>query len=494
MDPLFIPIACFKTISKFKHSNFMKRVNLFIVAIFAFSIATAQKNIAGVWEGKLNVGTTSLRLVFHLKKDSTGFSGSMDSPDQGAKGIGLSKVELKMDSLLMEVASAGGKAIGRLVNDSTFSGHWVQGASLPLELKKVGAPSTVNRPQTPKPPFAYQSEDVIYYNKDQSIQYGATITFPNRGGPFPAMILITGSGQQNRDEELFGHKLFAVIADYLTRQGYAVLRVDDRGVGKTTGNVESATSKDFAEDVKVGLDYLKGRKEVAKNKIGMLGHSEGGMIAQIVAAERPDIAFVVSLAGPGQKIDELMLDQNRAIMQATGVSKEAVDEYLTLYKAILPAIINAPSDSAAKTASTGIISQWMKNTPKETVVATTGITEEEGTENFVNSFTESLRSPWFTYFLNYDPAPYIRKMKGKVLVLNGEKDIQVLSKPNLDGWRSSLAKRGVAKYDIIELKGLNHLFQHCTSCTIQEYGQLEETIAPEALEVIGAWLKKNVDL
>jgi pimeloyl-ACP methyl ester carboxylesterase len=470
----------------------MKRISLFLVAVLAFTFSPAQKNIEGAWEGKLTIGNNSLRLVFHLKKEGDGFSGTMDSPDQGAKGIGLSKVELTNDTLLMEIASIGGKAIGRIVNDSTIHGKWVQGMSLPLELKKVAAPSTVNRPQTPKPPFAYTSEDVVYHHPAKSIQYGATVTIPNGAGPFPAMILITGSGPQNRDEELLGHKPFAVLADYLTKQGYVVLRVDDRGIGQTTGKMDSATSRDFAEDVKVGLDYLKGRQEVEKTKIGMLGHSEGGMIAQIVAAERPDVAFVISLAGPGQKIDELMLEQNKAVMLAAGTPNEAVDEYLKLYKSLLPAIVYAPSDSTAKLAATVLFGQWMKAAPRKTVVMTTGVTSEKDIPNFVNRFTETLRSPWFTYFLQYDPGPFIRKMKAAVLVLNGEKDIQVASKPNLDGWRASLAKSGVKKYDIVELEGLNHLFQHCTTCTIAEYGQLEETFAPEALEAIGLWLKANV--
>ncbi|RYZ28877.1 MAG: hypothetical protein EOO10_08100, partial [Chitinophagaceae bacterium] len=242
----------------------------------------------------------------------------------------------------------------------------------------------------------------------------------------------------------------------------------------------------------VGLDYLKGRKEVATDKIGMLGHSEGGMIAQMVAAERPDISFVVSLAGPGQKITDLMVDQNRAVLLAGGVSKENVEDYLKLYQLLVPVIINAPSDSMARMAATVVFNRWMQNTPKETVTKTTGVSNENEIGKFVNSVTSTLRSPWFSYFLKYNPAPYIKKMKAKTLVLNGDKDIQVLSQPNLDAWRAALAKSGVKKYDIIELKGLNHLFQHCNSCSVVEYGQLEETIAQEALDTIGTWLKANV--
>jgi pimeloyl-ACP methyl ester carboxylesterase len=256
--------------------------------------------------------------------------------------------------------------------------------------------------------------------------------------------------------------------------------------------VASVNSKNFAEDVKVGLDYLKGRKEVVKTKVGILGHSEGGMIAQIVAAERPDIAFVIAMAGPGQKIEALMLEQNIAVMQSNGIPAAAVDDYTSFYKVFIPAIVHAPSDTAAKVVATKLLGDWVKKTPKATVSATLGINSENEVERVANTFVESIRSPWFSYFIQYDPVPNIHKMKAKVLVLNGDRDVQVGSTSNLNGWRTALAKSGVKKYDIIELKGLNHLFQQCKTCTVQEYGTLEQTIAPEALEAIGGWLKENV--
>ena len=321
-----------------------------VFLLLAFS-AFAQKSIGGDWQGKLSFSGTSLRLVIHFKNENGSYSATMDSPDQGAKGITASKVQLTGDSLLMEVASVGGKLTGRFTSDTTFSGQWFQGTSLPLDLKKLRAGEAapeLKRPQTPKPPFAYNSEDVIYYNKDKSIQYGATVTTPQGTGPFPALILITGSGQQNRDEELFGHKPFAVLADYLTRKGYVVMRVDDRGVGQTTGDVKNATSKDFATDVTTGLDYLKGLPQVNKTKLGMLGHSEGGMIAQIVSAQRSDVAFVVMMAGPGVKIIELMAEQTRAISEKNGLSITAINSYVDLYKTVTPVIVSAATDSAAK--------------------------------------------------------------------------------------------------------------------------------------------------
>ena len=292
-----------------------------------------------------------MRLVFHIQKVATGFAGTMDSPDQGATGIELSKVELSGDSMVMEVASIGGKASGKMANDSTFTGQWVQGvAVLPLALQRMARPTEIKRPQTPRPPFPYKAEDIIYYNEDKSIQYGATITIPNGKGPFPAVLLITGSGQQNRDEELFGHKPFAVMADYLTKQGYIVLRVDDRGVGKTTGEVKSATSKDFAGDVQRSLDHLKARKEVAKTKLGLLGHSEGGMIAQIVAAERADIAFVISMARPvtnSSATFSISVSLWMPIAAATVSLGVACTQFLSIVIAI---VLAAVSDAAFTTA------------------------------------------------------------------------------------------------------------------------------------------------
>lgn len=473
----------------------MKRFGSFLLALLFLHPAFGQKNYEGTWQGRLAFSGASLQLIVHLKNTGGIYSAVMDSPDQGAKGIPVSSVTVTGDSLLLTVAAVGGKLSGRFTTDTTFRGEWFQGASLPLTLSKLSPGQAVaepKRPQTPKPPFAYKSEDVIYTNKDKSIQYGATITSPQGAGPFPAVVLITGSGQQNRDEELFGHKPFAVLADYLTRKGYVVLRADDRGVGKTGGDVKSATSKDFAGDVMTGLDYLKTLLQVNKAKLGLIGHSEGGMIAQLVAAERSDIDFVVMLAGPGQKIIDLMAGQNKAILEKAGLAPDAVSSYVDLYKAVMRSVAYAPSDTAAKQAAMPLLNAWIAKTPKDVVKATTNIETETDKKAFVDEFVKGVRSPWFDYFIKYNPDDYVRKMKTKVLALNGDKDIQVLSEPNLTALKTSLQKSGSKNFETIELKGLNHLFQRCRKCTVAEYAELEETIAPEALEAIGQWVERNV--
>ena len=474
----------------------MKKTALILFSAFLLGKADAQKNITGTWEGRLSAASTSLRLVIHIKADKDGgYSALLDSPDQGAKDIPVSRIQMAGDSLYVEIATARATVSGILTSDSTFSGEWQQGASLPLELKKqstVTPQANLLRPQTPTPPFPYQSLDVVYNNKDKSIRYGATVTKPKGKGPFPALLLLTGSGPQNRDEELFGHKPFAVIADYLTRRGYLVLRADDRGVGQTTGNREQATSEDFATDAVAGINYLRSLPDVDKGKIGLLGHSEGGMIAQIVAAQRNDIAFVIMLAAPGQQVIDLMTGQNKAILQSAGLPPATVKSYAALYKPLVSAIAFSNTDSAAFTAATRVVDAWLLNAPKETVMHTTGISDEESKKKFVRQFVSSAGSPWFRYFLRYKPDDYVRKMKARVLALNGDRDIQVLSGANLAALKTSLQKSRVKNFDVIELKGLNHLFQQCKTCTINEYAQLEETIAPQALATIGSWLAKHI--
>lgn len=455
--------------------------------------AASSQNIAGVWEGKLAVpGGPTLRIVFNIKAEGSGYGATLDSPDQGAKGIATGGVAVTNDSLRVEIPLVGGRFLGKRTTDTTINGAWVQGARLPLDLKKVQTASVVKRPQTPVGPFDYAVEDVLYYNQDSSIRYGATLTTPKGKGPFATLLFITGSGQQNRDEELFGHKPFAVLAHHLTQKGYAVLRVDDRGTGQTTGDAANATSADFAGDVTVGLNYLKGRPEVNKSKIGLLGHSEGGMIAQIVGSQRSDVAFVISLAGPGQNILDLLADQNKALLQSMGIDKSAAAAYAPLFASLMPVVAAPDTDSAAKAAGLPVLQAWLQKTPDSLQAAYVAMNPSKKPEDYLSGMLKQVRSPWFRYFIHYNPEPHIRTMKGKVLVLNGSEDVQVASKPNLEGWRNNLRRSKATSWEAMELPGLNHLFQHCKTCTVAEYGTLEETFAPEAMKVISDWLNKNV--
>jgi uncharacterized protein len=445
----------------------------------------------GTWEGKLNVGI-ELRLVLHISDAGSGvLATTMDSPDQNAYGMKCDSTFAAKDSITVLAKALKASFMGRLTGDSLLEGVYRQGSSFPLVLRKVLHATVRKPPQAPQPPFPYKSEDVGFDSKDKSLHYGATLTLPPGNGPFPAVLLITGSGPQNRDEEIMGHKLFAVLADGLSRNGIAVLRVDDRGVGKSTGNFAEATSADFANDVNTSLDYLLTRPEVDKKKTGLIGHSEGGMIAPVVASARKDVAFIVLLAGPGVRIYQLMAEQNAAILRSVNISQKAIDAYIPLYTALMKGIVAAPDTATAKAKAMELMSQWRASTDTA-LLNELGFGSESEIPSLANKFVKGFSGNWFKYFLAFDPAPYLEQLKGKVLALNGEKDLQVIPASNLAGIENALKKSKVKSYTVKTIPGLNHLFQTCVKCTLQEYADLEETFSPVALQIINDWLDKNV--
>jgi uncharacterized protein len=465
----------------------------FLISFLLSFTAGAQPLFVGNWLGKLNVGP-GIRIVFHITQNGDKiFTATMDSPDQGVTGMQVNSTTIKGDSIFMDMATIKGKYTGKLTNAETISGVLQQGpASIPLDMKKTDNISTLNRPQTPKPPFNYKTEDITYTNADKSITYGATITIPNGNGPFPAVLLITGSGPQNRDEEIFEHKPFAVIADELTNDGYVVLRVDDRGVGKTTGDASNATTDDFVQDALVSFNYLLHRAEVNPKKAGVLGHSEGGLIAEIMAGTRKDVAFAILVAAPGAPIIDLMAEQNEQVLLQSGMSKEMVDKYLVLYKSICGATSIPGDKDEAKKRIAAAVKNWRANTDAATVAATTGITNDETEQKAINASETEFTRPWIRKFLSYNPESYIRNISCKVLAINGSRDIQVVATTNLNGIRAALKKSKSKSYEVKELQGLNHLLQTCHNCTVQEYKELEETIAPLALQTIKDWLNKEI--
>lgn len=471
----------------------MKSKSLFILLLLLpFQLVWSQPGkFIGTWEGKLNVGI-ELRIIFHIKQQADGsLKSTADSPDQSAYGLKCDTTILSANELTIQMHGLNASYTGQMINDSTVEGKFTQGAVFPLTLKKVEKVTERKRPQTPKPPFPYKSEDVVYTNKDNSLQYGATLTIPEGKGPFPAAVLITGSGAQDRDETLFGHKPFAVIADHLTRNGYIILRVDDRGIGKSTGNFSQSTSEDFAKDVSNSVDYLLTRPEVNKKKIGLIGHSEGGMIAPMVATARKDIDFIVLLAAPGVPITELMAEQNAAILRSSGISNDAVNEAKTLFRE-LASVIQGSSDSTTAIQKASVVMENWKAKQPDSILVALELFKPEKRKEYVTVMTNQLQGPWFRYFMNFDPGPYLKQLRCKVLALNGDKDIQVISAQNLPGIEAALKKSKAKNVEIKELAGLNHLFQSCEKCTVQEYGQLEETFSPVALQTISDWLNKYV--
>ena len=453
----------------------------------------SSRNITGIWEGKLDVNGIPLRLGFHFDKGKDDiYTGTMDSPDQGVKGIPCEQVILNGDSLSVQVKMVIGLK-GMLTTDTSISCNWNQGGkTFPITLIKVKELSkNPNRPQSPKPPYTYNSEDIEYDNADKSVHFGATFTYPKGRGPFPTAILITGSGQQDRDETILAHKPFAVIADYLTKKGIAVLRVDDRGMGLSTGDVAHATSADFANDVEAGFAYLKNRKEVDQKKLGMIGHSEGGLIASIVAARNQDVDFVIMLAGPGVKGSDILLKQTEDIMISDSVPADAVKAYCVIFKQLLEDFTSDNDTSVIRKKVTSDFKSW-KSAQSETALNALKISlDASGDAKLINLFMQDFSRPWTNYFIKSDPQPLIEKFTCKVLALDGSKDLQVNATMNLAAINKVLKKSKSSSYETKELPGLNHLFQQCKKCTIEEYGELEETISPIALDVMWKWLEKN---
>ena len=442
----------------------------------------------GDWVGTIEFQGAKLKIVFHVTRDSIGTLGAkMDSPDQGAFGIATSGFEVRGDSVFIGVSSIGGGYEGLLTTGrDSLVGRWKQGGvAIDLNIAKLAVPLpsvTMNRPQEPKPPYPYRTEDVTFAGKSTGMTYTGTVTEPDSGGPFAAAILITGSGEHDRDETLVGHKPFKVIADYLTRRGIAVLRVDDRGIGGSSGDKMGVTSAVHAEDVLAELDYLKGRNDIDPLRIGLVGHSEGGVIAPLVASESKDVAFVVLLAGTGMTGSEIVVAQIRLIEEADSVSPvETEKETREISEA--HAIVKSSADSAdaAKRLRDYFISKEDEWGP--------GIKKIGGDpEKFIEERINSLLNPWFRFFITYDPRPALEKVKCPVLAMGGTLDLQVPAKENLKEIETALKKGGNKDYTIKLLPGLNHLFQHATTGSPKEYAQIEETFSPEALRIMGDWI------
>ena len=455
--------------------------------------ATPEPKLVGkeqVWEGKLEAGAgVRLRLVVRLAKAESGeMLGTFESLDQSAQKLKLNSVTLDKSRLAFELKLVGGKYEGKLNAEGTeATGTWSQGgAKLPLTLKKTDKAAEVRRPQTPKPPYPYKSEAVTYPNKSGGVTLAGTLTTPGGPGRFPAVILISGSGAQDRDETIFQHKPFLVLADTLTRRGVAVLRVDDRGVGGSTGNTSKSTSEDFAGDVLAGIAFLKSRPEIDSKKIGLAGHSEGGLIAPMVAARSNDVAFIVLLAGTGLPGEEISYIQGRLIGKVMGADEKALDKQRDIQKQLFEIVKTETNhDKMMMRLREAIKKMW------------SNLSEEErkavgDADSLVESQAKMVESPWFRFFLTFDPRPTLAKVRCPVLALDGEKDLQVPPKENLAEIEKAIKKGGNARVTVKELPGLNHLFQTCKTGSVAEYGAIEETISPVALKAISDWVVEQV--
>ena len=439
--------------------------------------------IEGLWYGTLDIDGNFLEIIFEIKATNKVYSATLSVPIQRAEGIPMTKVIFLEPHLSMSLDNPGIAVEGDLVNQEIIGTFKQGGRSLPMKLQKEkGTTPIIKRPQEPKAPFPYYREEVSFLSKEEGIKLSGTLTMPNKEGKFPAIILISGSGPQNRDEELMGHKPFLVLADFLTRKGYAVLRFDDRGTGKSEGDFNKASTKDFAKDVEGGLWYLERRKEILKEKIGLMGHSEGGIIAPMVAAKNESVNFVVLLAGSGIRGDLLLYSQQAALGKAQGMKEEEIKKTKKFNQEIFKIVLETADSIEMKRKIANYLSAVYDS-----------LSEEERPQgiqkmDFIQIQVHQITSPWMKYFLSYDPAVALKKVRCPLFAVNGEKDLQVPAAENLKAIQNALINGGNTKGSIKSYPGLNHLFQHSETGSPEEYGKLEETFAPVVMEDLKVWM------
>jgi uncharacterized protein len=451
-----------------------------LLVVVGHNAGAQSQSVEGFWAGALDAGASKLRLVMKFSRTPDGkLQGTLDSLDQGANDIPMSLVTFQNGTLHVEMKSLGATYDGKLSADGTrITGEFVQGVKLPLDLKRIekASDAALKRPQTPQKPYPYDEVEVTYENKQDKIKLAATLTEPHSGGPFPAVVLITGSGFEDRNEMVYGHQPFLILADYLTRRGIAVLRADDRGIGGTTKGLPDDTSENFTGDALAGVEFLKTRKEIDPKRIGLIGHSEGGMIAPMAAIRSNDVAFIVLMAGPGIVGDKLLAMQDKLISAAECENevKQSVAQAERLF-----VIAKEEKDPAVA-----------KEKMKAENVKTADIARKklEGQLSSLDARTNEFLSPWFRFFLAYDPRPALLKVRIPVLALNGESDTQVPAHEDLAAIEQALKDGGNRDYKIVLLPKLNHLFQTSKTGSPSEYGAIEETIAPVALETMGDWI------
>ncbi len=431
-----------------------------------------------------------LRMGLHLTRGADGaMTAKLDSIDQGVTGIPVPKVTFEGQTLKLDLANMRASYEGTLsASGNEINGTFQQGGKLPLNFKRVDKVATLERKQTPKPPFPYEAVEVAYENKLGGVRLGGTLTVPKGAGPHPAVLLITGSGAQDRDETIFGHKPFLVLADTLTRRGIAVLRLDDRGVGKTTGSLETSTIEDLAGDVLAGIEFLKSRSDMDSKRIGLAGHSEGGIIGPYVAARSKDVSFVVMLAGTGVPIEQILYLQAELISRAAGVPELAIAQNRRL-QASMFTVVKEESDpnKAAERLRVG----WaeMRASLPEAARKDAAMSDQNRDQQIA-----MINSPGMRFLLHHDPAKILKLVSCPVLVVNGELDLQVPPGQNLPPIVAALSEGRNPDFTVVKMPGLNHLLQTSKTGSVGEYGTIEETIAPAALEVISTWLVRHVGL
>ncbi|MFP5390375.1 MAG: alpha/beta hydrolase family protein [Gammaproteobacteria bacterium] len=450
--------------------------------LLALSAALAAGNAsaedaAGDWSGLL---AGQLHIVVHVTKDAGHYSATLESPDQGNFVLPADQVAADADHFSFAIPKIGGRFAGTWnPQQNGWVGTWTQGSSVPFVLSRMTnralALAPVKRPQEeaiaagPRP---YAQEAVRFANAAAGIELAGTLSLPNGAGPFPAVVLVCGSGPFTRDEDFMGHKVFLVLADALNRRGIAVLRYDKRGVGESSGNVETASFTDFASDAQAALGFLRSRPEIAAHRVGLIGHSEGGLVAPLVALRDPSVRFVILIAAPGVRLSQLARLQNAAMAKASGTPDADIERRLAFFDKIYVDLATAPGEEQGRAVAKADVTQALADK------VALGVTPDAFVSNITSVRTRQLFA--------YDPVPALRLLKTPVLALNGSLDLQVPAEENLSPIRAAL--RGNPQATVVELPNLNHLFQTAKRGTPTEYGEIEETIAPAALKMITDWV------
>jgi pimeloyl-ACP methyl ester carboxylesterase len=464
----------------------MKTLIAFII-VTSISIASAfSQDISGDWSGKTKRGDKELTFVFNFKKEKNTYSATMAVPTFRIDGIKPTATTFENGTLIIDGSNVGMNYKGIYNKElQIFEGTYKEGAIvLSLNLKRGAAKIAASRrPQEPIKPYPYYEEEVVFENIGAKISLSGTLTLPSKNGNFPVAILISGSGAQDRDESFMGHKPFLVLSDHLTRQGIAVLRFDDRGHGKSTGDFGAATTADFAKDVLSAVTYLKTRKDIDLKHIGLIGHSEGGIIAPLVANQTKDVSFIVLLASTGISGTEL------SVMQSKTLRGFPVDDEVAYEKNTRKAIAIVTSNKSNQEIKNELTKHY--NEFLRPILTSLGA-PEKNINAFIDGQLKTSLKPWSKYFLQYNPADEFEKLQIPVLSLNGNKDTQVDAKINQTGIKNALIKGENKDYKILELENLNHFFQECETGKMNEYRKIDQTFSPLALKEISTWVLKRV--
>ncbi|HPB19832.1 MAG TPA: alpha/beta fold hydrolase [Bacteroidales bacterium] len=465
--------------------------NIIFTFIILLNLTLSAQELQGYWQGQLNNELQKINMQFAFSYDSSrsSYIAYLTIPQQMIIRLKINKISVADDSIKINISNFAAKYHGKIFDNDSIIGNWYQsGMSLPLILYRISEVDTFsfNRPQNPLPPFPYISKDVEFYNKKDKIKLAGTITIPDSISKHPAVVLISGSGPQDRDESLAFHKPFALIADRLTKAGIVVLRYDDRGVAKSEGNFSIATTFDFADDAKAAINWLKNQPFVDKNNIGVIGHSEGGIIAFYLASKEKNLKFAIALAGVTIPCDQLIALQTKKMMQLYDMPTQITEAYYNFYLQALQ-IIKTETNDKWKNILDSLFNANFNNLDSSL------LSKYNIDKSLINQLTFSYNNIWLKTFINIDPSDYLKNLNCNTLALFGSKDVQVPAAENEEMFKQiAMCKKKSCVVESMTFEGLNHLFQHANTGSTEEYALIEETMSDDVLETIINWIQKNI--